>query len=76
MSSVPAILDLVSADMGHAALGEDAIRSFRQPKRLVVTRFAQPEIKATLCLVTPGHRRATALRQHTEKLLAKLVQRA
>jgi LysR family nitrogen assimilation transcriptional regulator len=73
VSSVPAILDLVSAGIGHAALGEDAIRSFPHRKRLAVTPIRQPEIKTTLCLVTPAHQRATPLRQRTAALLMRLV---
>jgi len=70
---VPAILDLVSAGVGHAALAEDAIRPFQHLRRLVVRPFVQPEIKITLCLVTPAQRRATTLRNRTEGLLVQLV---
>ena len=73
VSSVPAILDLVSAGVGHAALAEDAIRPFQHLRRLVVRPFVQPEIKITLCLVTPAQRRATTLRNRTEGLLVQLV---
>ena len=73
VSSVPAILDLVGAGVGHAALSEDAVRPLQHPKRLVVTPFVQPGIKITLCLVAPAQRRATPLRQRTEELLAQLV---
>jgi len=73
VSSVPAILDLVSAGIGHAALAEDAIRPFQHLKRLAVTPFVQPGIKFTLCLVTPAQRRSTPLRQRTAELLAQLV---
>lgn len=73
VSSVPAILDLVSAGIGHAALAEDAIRPFQHLKRLAVTSLVQPEIKITLCLVTPAQRRATPLRRCAERLLEKLV---
>ena len=73
VSSVPAILDLVSAGIGHAALAEDAIRPFQKLKRLAVTPLVQPEIKITLCLVTPAQRRATPLRQRAEALLVQLV---
>jgi LysR family transcriptional regulator, nitrogen assimilation regulatory protein len=76
VSSVPAILDLVSAGIGHAALAEDAIRPFQHLKRLAVTPFVQPEIKITLCLVTPAQRRATPLRQRTAGLLVQLVRGA
>lgn len=73
VSSVPAILDLVSAGIGHAALGEDAIRLYPRPKRLVVTPFVRPEIKTTLCLVSPAQKRSTPLKQRTAALLARLV---
>ena len=42
VSSVPAILDLVSAGIGHAALAEDAIRPFQHLKRMAVTPIVQP----------------------------------
>jgi LysR family nitrogen assimilation transcriptional regulator len=73
VSSVPAILDLVSAGIGHAVLAEDAIRPFPHLKRLAVTPFVQPGITITLCLVTPAQRRATPLRERTAGLLAQLV---
>ena len=76
VSSVPAILDLVSAGVGHAALAEDAIRPFQHLKRLAVTPFVKPEIKITLCLVTPAQRRATPLRERTAGLLVQLVRGA
>jgi len=73
VSSVPAILDLVSAGIGHAALAEEAIRPFQHLQRLAVTPFVRPEIKITLCLVTQAQRRATPLRQRTAQLLGQLV---
>lgn len=73
VSSIPVILDLVAAGMGHAVLGEDAIVPIQHLKRLVVTPIVQPGIKFTLCLVTPAQRRATPLRQRTAMLLEKLV---
>jgi LysR family nitrogen assimilation transcriptional regulator len=73
VSSIPVILDLVAAGMGHAALGEDAILPIHHLKRLAVTPIVQPGIKFTLCLVVPAQRRATALRQRTAALLEQLV---
>ncbi len=73
VSSIPVILDLVAAGMGHAVLGEDAIVPIQHLKRLVVTPIVQPGITFTLCLVTPAQRRATPLRQRTAMLLEKLV---
>lgn len=74
VSSVPAILDLVAAGIGHAALGEDVIRAATQPQRLAITPFSGTEIVNTLCLVTPAQRRATPLIQRTAKLLMRLIQ--
>ena len=73
VSSIPVILDLVAAGMGHAALGEDAVLAIQHRKRLAVTPIVQPGIKFTLCLVTPAQRRETPLRQRTAALLEKLV---
>lgn len=76
VSSVPAILDLVAAGIGHAALGEEAIRAAEQPERLAITPFAGSEISATLCLVTPAQKRATPLLQRSAALLMKLMRPA
>jgi LysR family nitrogen assimilation transcriptional regulator len=76
VSSVPAILDLVSAGIGHATLAEDAIRMFPHLKRLAVTPLVQPGIKITSCLVTPAQRRATPLRKRAADLLVQLVRGA
>ena len=73
VSSVPAILDLVAAGLGHAALGEDALRAFEHPERLAVTAFKGTEVKTTLCLVTPAQKRSTPLTERTAALLMKLV---
>lgn len=73
VSSVPAILDLVAAGLGHAALGADALRAFEHPERLAVTPFEASDVKTTLCLVTPALKRSTPLTQRTAALLMKLV---
>jgi LysR family nitrogen assimilation transcriptional regulator len=73
VSSVSVILDLVSAGIGHATLSEDAIRVFAHPQRLVVSPFERPEIKTTLCLVTPAQRRETPLRRRTAALVTRLI---
>jgi len=73
VSSVPAMLDLVAAGIGHAALGEEALRTFEHQERLAVTPFKGADVKATLCLVTPALKRSTPLTQRTAALLMKLV---
>jgi LysR family nitrogen assimilation transcriptional regulator len=73
VSSVPAILDLVAAGIGHAALGRDALRAFENPERLSVTPFAADDVNTTLCLVTPALKRSTPLTQRTAALLMRLV---
>jgi LysR family nitrogen assimilation transcriptional regulator len=73
VSSVPAILDLVAAGVGHAVLGEDAMHGYEHPERLALTPFADRDIHATLCLVTPAQKRSTPLTQRTAALLMRLV---
>jgi LysR family nitrogen assimilation transcriptional regulator len=73
VSSIPVILDLVAAGIGHAALGEDAIQSIQHRKRLAMTPIVQPGIGFTLCLVVPVLRRPTALRRRTAALLEEMV---
>ncbi|MBV8468661.1 MAG: LysR family transcriptional regulator [Burkholderiaceae bacterium] len=73
VSSVPAILDLVAAGLGHAALGEDALRTFEHPERLAVTPFIGADVNTTLCLVTPALKRSTPLTQRTAALLMRLA---
>lgn len=73
VSSVSVILELVSAGIGHATLSEDAISVFAHPERLVVSPIEQPEIKTTLCLVTPAQRRETPLRHRTAELVSRLI---
>ncbi len=73
MSSVPAILDLVAAGKGHAALGEQAARSSEHRGRLTNTPFAGAGIYCTMCLVTPTQKRATPLTTATAALLQRLL---
>lgn len=73
VSSVSVILDLVSAGIGHATLSEDAISVFAHPERIVVSPIEQPEIKTTLCLVTPAQRRETPLRHRTAAIISRLI---
>ncbi|MDC8787257.1 LysR family transcriptional regulator [Roseateles koreensis] len=75
VSSVPTILDLVAAGLGHAALGEDTLRTFEHPERLALTPFKAGDIKTTLCLVTPALKRSTPLAQRTAALLMRLVRK-
>ena len=73
IASVPAILELVAAGIGHAALGEQALKLFERPDELAVTRFRDVDISTTLCLVTPAQKRSTPLTQRTAALLMRLV---
>jgi len=72
VSSVPALLDLVAAGVGHAALGEDALRSYDGAERLAVSRFDGQDLHCTLCLVTPSSRRPTRLQQGLASLLLQM----
>ena len=76
IASVPAILDLVAAGIGHAALGEQALKLFDRPDELAVTRFRDVDIRTTLCLVTPAQKRSTPLIQRTAALLMRLARAA
>jgi LysR family nitrogen assimilation transcriptional regulator len=74
VSSVPAILDLVGAGLGHATLGEAALAvPGGASQRLVVTPLDHLGLQATLCLVTPAHKRSTPLTQRTAALLMRLI---
>ena len=73
LSSVPAILDLVAAGIGHAALGEEAARSSEHRGQLVTTPFTDSGIHCTLCLVTPTQKRHTPLMKATTALLGRLL---
>jgi LysR family nitrogen assimilation transcriptional regulator len=73
VSSVPVILDMVADGLGHAALGEDALRTFEHPEKLAVTPFKAAGVVTTLCLVTPALKRSTPLTQRTAALLMQLV---
>ena len=73
IASVPAILELVAAGFGHAALGEQALKLFDRPEELAVTRFKDADINTTLCLVTPVQKRSTPLMQRTAALLMRLA---
>ncbi len=73
VSSVGAILDLVAAGLGHAALGADVLRAFDHPERLAVTPFADADVRTTLCLVSPALKRSTPLMTRTAALLSRLV---
>lgn len=73
VASVPAILDCVAAGIGHAALGEDALKIYEKPELLVTTPFAKADIQSTLCLVTPTSKRATPLMQRTAGVLMRMV---
>lgn len=74
LSSVPAILDLVAAGIGHAALGEEAAQSSEHRGRLVTTPFTDTGIHCTMCLVTPTQKRNTPLMTATAALLRRLVE--
>jgi LysR family nitrogen assimilation transcriptional regulator len=73
VSSVQVILDLVSEGIAHAALTEDAIRPFQHLRRLALTPLVKPQIRITLCLVTPAQQRATPLRLRTARLIERFV---
>lgn len=73
VSSVPAILDLVTAGHGYAALTEATVKAYAARRRLAVTPITDPEIPCQLCLVVPSQRRPTPLATQAAALLKQLV---
>lgn len=71
VSSVPAILDLVLAGHGFAALTESAISTHAQRERLSVLPIRDPQIKSVLCLAVSAQKRRTPLLEHTAAALAR-----
>lgn len=69
VSSVPAILDLVAAGIGHATLGEEAVQAAKHPATFAITAFADTDIASTLCLVRSAGKPPSPLIERTADLL-------
>jgi len=73
VSSVPTILDLVAAGIGHAVLSENAVHATRQAHLFAITPFTDTDIASTLCLVSLASKRPSPLMLRTAALLRALV---
>jgi LysR family transcriptional regulator, nitrogen assimilation regulatory protein len=74
VSSVPAIVDLVAADHGHAILGRRAaLAAIRRHPELRMRPVGQPPLSITLCLAASAHRAAAPLQQAVRRLLGELL---
>ena len=73
VSSIAAILDLVSAGYGHAVLPAGGVAVSGRSDELRVRPIVQPELRSVLCLATSAHQRSTPLMRQTTRLLSDLL---
>jgi len=73
VSSVPAIIDLVCARMGHAVLNASAVAASGRGTELAVRKIVQPEIVSVLCLAQSATKPPTPLTRQARALLEALV---
>jgi LysR family nitrogen assimilation transcriptional regulator len=73
VSSVPAIIDLVCARMGHGVLNASAVAASGREAELVVRKIVQPEIVSVLCLAQSATKPPTPLTRQARALLEALV---
>lgn len=73
VSSVPAIIDLVCARMGHAVLNASAVTASGRDADLVVRKIVRPEIVSVLCLAQSATKPLTPLTRQARALLEALV---
>lgn len=73
VSSVPAIIDLVCARMGHAVLNASAVAASGREADLVVRRIVQPEIVSVLCLAQSATKPLTPLTRRARAMIEALV---
>lgn len=73
VSSVPAIIDLVCARMGHAVLNASAVAASGREAELAVRKIVQPEIVSVLCLAQSATKPLTPLTRRARAMLEGLV---
>lgn len=74
VSSIQAILDLVAAGHGHAALTQSALDGYGQPNAFVLRPFEGPAVTSTICLAVSAHKAPTPLSRRASRLLGELLQ--
>jgi LysR family transcriptional regulator, nitrogen assimilation regulatory protein len=73
VSSIPAIIDLVCARMGHAVLNASAVAASGRAAELIVRRIVRPELPSVLCLAQSANKPPTPLTRAARKMLTALV---
>lgn len=73
VSSIPALIDLVCARMGHAVLTESAVAASGRAAELFTRRIVEPELPTVLCLAQSATKPPTPLIREAKRLLSGLV---
>jgi LysR family nitrogen assimilation transcriptional regulator len=73
VSSIPAIVDLVCARMGHAVLTESAVAASGRGAVLLARRIVEPELPTVLCLAHSATKPPTPLTREARRVLSALV---
>jgi LysR family nitrogen assimilation transcriptional regulator len=76
VSSVPAIIDLVCARVGHAVLNASAVAASGRAAELAVRPIVEPELVSVLFLAQSATKPATPLTRRVARLLTELVDTA
>lgn len=73
VSSIPSIIDLVCARLGHAVLHASAVAASGREAELAVRRIVDPELPSVLCLAQSATKPPTPLTRQARKTLSALV---
>jgi LysR family nitrogen assimilation transcriptional regulator len=73
VSSIPSIIDLVSAGYGHAVLTASAVVASGRTDLLQARPLIEPSLKSTLCLAVSASKRPSTLTKHALRMLPELV---
>lgn len=74
VSSVPAIIDLVCARVGHAVLTASAVQASGRGSELAVRPIVEPELVSVLFLAQSATKPPTPLTRHVGRLLTELIE--
>jgi LysR family nitrogen assimilation transcriptional regulator len=73
VSSVQAILDLVTAGYGHAVLTQTALVASGRPQAFTLRELEKPALTSALCLAVSAHKPPTPLGRQSFRLLRELI---
>jgi LysR family nitrogen assimilation transcriptional regulator len=73
VSSVPSILDLVSAGYGHAVLTRTALDASGRPQDFVLRPLVKPSLTSTLFMAVSAHKPITPLGRRAMRMLKDLI---